>query len=325
MKTRTHHLLSQAAELYSFDEKTVRLISSTKYSPNDIYSFKKDNNEYILRIATHKEDHLFKTIGEMEWLAFLHSRKIPVSMPLSMKNGQLAAPVQTEEKHHVICAFEKAEGLHCDKKDPSTWNNDVIEDWGFVMGSMHRETKDFRLSDERYMRGIFDGKDIDGSDTLDISWAKVPAVYKLAKELTARLLSMPRNRDTFGLIHNDLHQNNFLVKDNKVHIFDFDDSLYGYFALDMGIALHHAMHNAAGKRQSDGERIVAQFMRGYSRANKLDEQSLRSILPFMKYRQLCNFAWCYPDNVLKDEEYNILNGFSVRGCKLHEDMFVDFV
>ena len=322
MQTRTNQLIPRAAELYPFDVSTVSLISSTKDSPNDIYSFVKDGGEYILRIATHKKDYLFKTIGEMEWLAFLHARGIPVSMPLPMKDGRLAAPFQSAGKYHVVCAFEKAEGSHCDPDDPSTWNNSVIEDWGFVMGSMHRETKDFHVSDERYMRGIFDGGDIDGSDTLDISWAKVPAIYKFAKELIAKLLSLPRNRDTFGLIHNDLHQNNFLVRDNKIYVFDFDDSLYGYFALDIGIALHHALHNAVENSQPDAERIVSQFMRGYKKANKLDEQALKSILSFMQYRQLCNFGWGYPDNVAEDDEYNTLNGFSVRGCKINEEIFL---
>ena len=106
---------------------------------------------------------------------------------------------------------------------------------------------------------------------------------------------------------------------NKVYAFDFDDSIYGYFSLDLGIALHHALHNAADK--ADAERIILQFMKGYKRANTLDGQALRSILPFMKYRQLCNFAWNYPDNVAEDEQDNILKGFVMRGCKLSEDIF----
>ena len=88
----------------------------------------------------------------------------------------------------------------------------------------------------------------------------------------------------------------------------------------MLIALHHALHNATDK--SDAERIILQFMQGYKRANKLDEQALKSILPFMKYRQLCNFAWCYPDNVSEDEQDNILNGFTFKGCQLTEDIFI---
>jgi len=322
-QTRTNHLISQAAELYPFNASTIRLISSTKYSPNDIYSFIKNNKEYILRISTHNENYLFKTIGEMEWLAFLHERGIPVSMPLPMKNGQLVKSLisNTENQYHSVCAFEKAEGEHCDKDYPDTWNNHVIENWGYVIGSIHRETKDFQVSDPRFMRGIFDGNDIDGSDVFEKAFAQIPAINKLWNNLISQLLSLPRTRDTWGLIHNDLHQNNFLVKNNKVHVFDFDDSIYGYFALDIGIALHHALHNAVDKQNA--ERIILNFMQGYKKANKLDEQTLKSILSFMKYRQLCNFGWGYPDNVTEDEQEIILNGFVMRDCLITEDIFLE--
>ena len=320
MQTRTNHLLPQVAALYPFDVGTIRLISSGIYSPNDIYSFIKNRKEYILRIATHDKNNLYKTTGEMEWLAFLHGRGIPVSMPLPMNNGRLVESLITDSKYHAVCAFEKAEGEHCEKDDPNTWNRYVIEDWGYVIGSMHRETKDFRLSDSRFMRGVFDGGDIDGTDVLEKAFAQIPAIEKFANSLISQLLTLPRTKETWGLIHNDLHQNNFFVKDNKVYAFDFDDSIYGYFALDIGIALHHALHNADDK--ADAERIISQFMRGYKRANQLNEQTLKSILPFIKYRQLCNFAWSYPDNVNEDEQENILNGLVMRDCLITDDIFM---
>jgi len=321
MRTRTAHLISQAAELYPFDVDTVRLINSDKYSPNDIYSFTKNKKKYILRIATHDKENIFKTAGEMEWLKFLNEQNIPVSMPLPMNDGRMVKSlVSNDGKYHAVCAFEKAKGKHCNKNDPNTWNPYVIEDWGFVMGSMHRETKEFQISDPRYMRGIFDGGDIDGTDVLERTFAKIPEIQKFANDLISQLLSLPRTKSTWGLIHNDMHQNNFLVKNNKVHVFDFDDSIYGYFALDIGIALQHALHNATG--QQDAERIIILFMQGYKKANKLDDQALKSILSFMKYRQLCNFAWCYPDNAGKNEQDHILNGLTTNGFLLEENIFI---
>ena len=322
MQTRTNYIISQVAALYPFDANTITLINSDKYSPNDIYSFTKSGKEYILRIATHINSHLYKTIGEMEWLAFLHERGIPVSMPLPMKDGRLVESLMSNhgDKHHAVCAFKKAEGIHCDKDDPTTWNRHVIENWGYVMGSMHRETKEFQVSDPRFMRNEFDGGDIDGTNVLQKTFAQMPAIEKFANSLIPQLLTLPRTRDTWGLIHNDLHQANFLVKDNKVYAFDFDDSIYGYFALDIGITLHHALHNATGR--ADAEKIILQFMQGYKKANHLDDQALKSILPFMKYRQLCNLTWNYPDSATEDEQYNLLNGFVMKDCKLTEDIFM---
>ena len=320
MQTRTHHLLKQAAALYPFDMGTVRLIRSSNQSPNDIYDFTKDGKRYILRIATHTESHTHKTVGEMEWLAFLHVRGVPVSMPLPMRDGRMVALLVSAELYHDVCAFEKAEGVHIDRNDPRRWNPEIAEDWGYTMGRMHRETKAFR--DIRDARGVFDGSD-GPNDSLE----RVPEIQAYARALVARLLALPCTPDTYGLIHCDFHQNNFFVHNNKVHVFDFDDSMYGYFALDIGIALHHALiwglpHDAVEKRQAEAERVVARFMEGYRRANVLDAQACGSILWFMRYRQLCNFGWEYrEDNPMVEEQRNLLEGFEVEGCRLTEGVF----
>ena len=323
MKTRTDHLIPQAAALYPFDAGTLHLIHSKASSPNDIYAFSKGHKAYILRISTHDRDHTPQTIGEMEWLAFLCKRKVPVSMPLPMEDGRLVALLTSGGHYHDVCAFEKAQGTHCDKGDPNRWNTDIMEDWGYTIGRMHRETKDFTLTDERYRRGVFDG-----SEGLHESLSDVPAILEFAQGLVSRLVSMPRTKDTFGLIHNDFHQNNFFVNQNKVHVFDFDDSLYGYFALDIGIALHHAVRWGVSdlhvyERQAEGEKIVSHFMKGYKKANTLDDLSLRSIAQFMRYRQLCDFGWEYsPDHPMLEEQQNLLSGHTAHGCYIGEGMFV---
>lgn len=322
IKTRTHHLIAQAADRYPFDTSTVTLIHSTIYSPNDIYAFTKDNKPYILRIATHQKNHTPQTAGEMEWLTYLHKHGIPVSMPLPMQDGQLVALLVSGDTYHDICAFEKAEGSHCNHNDPNTWNTEVIKDYGYTMGRMHCVTKDFTFSDERYARAVFDG-----SDALQESLSQAPAVRDLAETLVSQLLALPRTRDTFGLIHSDFHQNNFFVHNKKVQVFDFDDSVFGYFALDLGITLHHIISWSAPDeieaRQSEAERIITCFMEGYRRANTLDETTLRSIPLWMRFRQLCNFGWEYrADNTMPEEQYNLLHGYTVSGCRVDPALFM---
>jgi len=319
---RTRRLIPQIANLYPFDAKTLELINSDIYSPNDTYSFAKNGKEFILRVATHDEDHNSLTAAEMEWLAFLHGRGIPVSLPLPTENGKFVETIEARNKFHAVCAFEKVEGEHCEKENPRLWNDEIIEDYGFTMGKMHAETKNFIPSDEKIKRPSFDA-----SEAFCDSIKELPEILALAESLTKQLLSLPRNAETFGLIHNDFHLNNFFVKGNKVRVFDFDDSLYGYFALDIGIALHHAItwnpRIEAEKAQAEAEKLIRIFMKGYNKANALGEQALRSIPSFMKYRQLCNFGWCYPHNVSPDERDNLLNGLTMQGCRITEDIFIN--
>ena len=116
----------------------------------------------------------------------MYGRGIPVSMPLPMLNGRLVESIALDNKYHTVCAFEKAEGEHCEKDNPNTWNRHVIEDWGYVLGGIHRETKDFQVSDPRFMHIEFDGRDIDGTDVLEKTFAKIPPIEKYANTLIHR-------------------------------------------------------------------------------------------------------------------------------------------
>jgi len=322
MNSRTGHLIKTAAGLYGFGVNSVKLINSDVYSPNDIYLFDLNDAEYILRIATHDADYFNQTAAEMEWLGFLHGRGISVSLPLPMRDGGLVNSIKYGDKYHAVCAFEKADGEECEKSDPNTWNDDVIYDYGLTMGRMHAATKDFKPSENRFTRKTFDG-----SDAFD-NYDKLPQeIKKFADEFVPYLLSLPRTRETFGLIHNDFHLNNFFVDDNKVRVFDFDDSLYGYFALDLGIALHHAIgwnpRARPEKSQAEADKLINIFMRGYNSANALDDQTLKTIPLFMRYMQLCIFGWDYPEKNEPDAEYNLVNGLTMQGCRIDEKNFID--
>lgn len=146
--------------------------------------------------------------------------------------------------------------------------------------------------------------------------------------LVQRLLALPRHQDNYGLIHSDFHQGNFFVDKGRVRVFDFDDSLYGYFALDMGIALHHALRWTEPlpqpERQGAVEIIVRSFMRGYKRANALPPDDLLTVREFIRFRQLCNFGWAYaPDShEMPEEQHNLMNQALVTGCRVEDEWFL---
>lgn len=321
-KTRTDHLLAEVARLYPFEESTVALIRSSIFSPNDVYSFSRDGQAYILRIATHEEDHTNLTAAEMDWLAHLHREGVPVSMPLPMRDGGLVITLRSGASYHAVCAFEKAEGALCDRDDPASWNETVCASWGEALGRMHRATKSYRPSNPQYTRPVFDG-----GEALHPSLAHVPAIDRIARALVSFLLAQPQGRDTYGLIHNDFHQTNFFVQDGRVHVFDFDDSMYGYFALDIGVSLYFALRwglpDAQAKRQAAAERTIACFLEGYLAQNHLDAQARKAIMPGMLYRQLSDFGWVFDpaENPLPDEQHNLLQGIIVPGVRLTDTLF----
>jgi Ser/Thr protein kinase RdoA (MazF antagonist) len=124
-----------------------------------------------------------------------------------------------------------------------------------------------------------------------------------------------------------MHQWNFLIDGDKINVFDFDDSLYGWFALDIGLALYHALwwgrKDDAGNDFTDN--IIQNFLKGYLSANSLSDYWLKKIPMFMKFRQICKFSWFFdPDNIdehQKERIYNIENDILFTDCKIKPSLF----
>jgi Ser/Thr protein kinase RdoA (MazF antagonist) len=138
------------------------------------------------------------------------------------------------------------------------------------------------------------------------------------------MMTLPKDEDYYGLIHNDMHQWNFLLDGDKINVFDFDDSLYGWFALDIGIALYHGLW--WGRKDDAGNdftrSIIENFLKGYQSANHLNDFWIGKIPLFMKFRQICKFSWFFdPENIdghQKERIRNIENGILFTDCEMIE-------
>jgi len=310
----TDNLLDFAAENYNFDKSTLHFISE---STNQIYMFRKDNKGYILRFSQRPAEHIHQIRAEMDWLYYLSKNKIGVSLPLKAGNGELAVSTQDDGENYIITSFKMVSGTFWDKNDLNRWNEKIFFNWGKVMGDMHRLTKEYKPANENDTREIFGGRFALADSVKSCSF-----VNKIAEELIGEMMSLPKDNDSYGLIHNDMHPWNFYIDGDKINVFDFDDSLYGWFALDIGIALYHGLwwgrKNDAGNDFTN--KIIENFIKGYLSANQLSDFWLSKIPMFMKFRQICKFSWFYDfenaDEHQKERIYNIENDILFTGCKL---------
>jgi len=307
-------LLDFAAENYCFDKSTLHFISE---STNQIYMFSKDNKGYILRFSQRPAENIRHIRAEMDWLYYLSKNNINVSLPLAANNGELAVSARDGGENYIVTSFEMVGGTFWDKNDPDRWNEKIFYNWGKAMGDMHRLTKDYRPANENDTRDIFDGR-----FALADAVKSCPTVNKIIEELIDEMMALPKDSDSYGLIHNDMHPWNFYIDGDQINVFDFDDSLYGWFALDIGIALYHGLWwgrgNDAGNDFTDA--IIEHFLKGYLSANDLSGFWLSKIPMFMKFRQICKFSWFYgPENAdehQRERIYNIENDILFTGCDL---------
>jgi len=316
-------ILKYAAEAYGFKEETIRFISE---STNKIYSFERENKQYILRITQKPIESIAYTKAEIEWLYYLAQKGVSVSLPLHTLQNELVTSMIGEDGHnYIISAYKKAEGVFWKKGDPVLWNTDVFYSWGSVMGEIHKLSKEFIPSDPKCKRDEFQG-----NFALDDNYKLHPDVKQKADEIIHEIMQLPRDENSYGLIHNDFHPWNFYIDGKSIRVFDFDDCLYAWFAMDIGIALYHGLWwgrpSKAEAAQEFSKVFIKSFLKGYTANNHLDSFWFTKIPLFMRYRQLCKFSWFFNPNDIDEEQkkriYNIKNGILFDNCNPDPSYFI---
>jgi len=209
-----------------------------------------------------------------------------------------------------------AGGQFWDHNDPDKWNNKIFFNWGKLMGDMHRLTKDYKRSNKYNILDIFT-RNYEGWGSYFDCLKENPEVFKIIQDLLDEFMTFPRDRDSYGLIHNDMHPWNFHIDGDKITLFDFNDNIYGWFVMDIGIAFYHGLDwsrkDDAGHDYTNA--IIENFLKGYLSANHLNDFWLSKIPMFMKYRQIClNLGNITEDP--KEWQYKIENDILYDGVEL---------
>ena len=126
---------------------------------------------------------------------------------------------------------------------------------------------------------------------------RLPLVYSRIQSLREEVGSLPKDRDSYGLIHADFNDGNFTVDyDNgDITAFDFDDCCYFWFMYELASAweggIGRIMSAGLNKRRSFMDRYFDQVMLGYQRKNSLDEQWLDRLPLFLRLVQAEEFLY----------------------------------
>jgi Ser/Thr protein kinase RdoA (MazF antagonist) len=280
-------LLEFAAINYDFDISTLEHIPRNGGKiENKIYSFYKSNKKYIVKFdppSVAYNNQLRETRAAMDFNYYLAENNINVSIPLKAANGELVISTQDDGKDYIITAFNWLHG--------ETWSFDgsnakMCYNLGKVMGNIHRLAKDYKpLNEYDVLKNSFNYLSEDSFfDDLKI----YPTVYKIAQELFGEITALPKDRDSFGIIHCDMHQGNFHTDGNEINVFDFGDSMYGWFGLDIATSLCFALWwGRGGYKVNDFVNvIIGNFLKGYLSAHQLSDFWLLKIPMFMKYNHL---------------------------------------
>ncbi|WP_213582171.1 phosphotransferase enzyme family protein [Paenibacillus sp. J2TS4] len=270
--------------------KTLMFISN---SSNEVYRFTRNDRPYILRLSEKPLEHADRIKAEVDWVHFLAENGVRASLPIQTTDHQWTAVYKEKDTSYIATAFHMASGRFFDKNNPQLWGPDIFGKWGEVMGRMHQLTQSYGSSDQLVNRDAWITLSIENPY---LQQGHYQILLEKLRALEQTIIALPKDVHSYGLIHNDFHPYNFHIDGGDITVFDFDDSIYGWFALDIGIAAAHAVWWGSPKedRKSKNEfaqRFLNEFLKGYFKNNHLDEYWIRKIPMFMDYRNICSFFW----------------------------------
>lgn len=324
----TSEILSKAAVSFEFDVNTLQFISN---STNEVYRFTKNNESFILRLSEKPFAYAETIKAEVDWVSYLVQNGIRASLPIRTINNQLSAVYEENEKTYVATAFDMAPGRFFDKADPLLWGSSIFRQWGETMGRMHQLSKYYKPSKIVGKRDDWCRWNLENPY---LQQGKYNVLLEKLRTLENRIDSLPRDPNSYGLIHHDFHPYNFFINGDVITVFDFDDCIHGWFALDIAIAATHAVWWGAPKEDRKSKNEFAQkflndFLEGYFKHNHLGHDWIQQIPMFMEYRNICSFFWWLhswdgDENKLNDSQKNAIaravhlieNGHSFDGCEI---------
>lgn len=251
-----------------------------------IYEFQKGGQEGVLRITHTLRRSPDMIRGELDWIDFLHKGGAGVSRPIpTLANRWVGCLDDGSGGYFLTAAFEKAVGTPHHSRE---WPPPLLWEYGVQVGRMHQLSLIYQPSDPAWRRPEWD--DPVHLDIADAIPAEEEGIREVFWENITQLRQLPKDKRSYGLIHQDPHQGNFFVdQEGKITFFDFDDSSYSWLVEDIALAIFYA---ALGQEDPEGftAEFLGGFLPGYFSAYQLDPSWFEHIPLFLKRREIDLYA-----------------------------------
>lgn len=275
-------VLKEAANRYNIPFSDIKPIGGFE---SFVYEFRQNDKDYIMRVSHSSHRSLNMIKGELDWVNFLYDNDVSVARAVKSKNNGYAEKIDAKDSYFVVVVFEKAKGRHVSKND---FSEVLFKQWGQEIGKMHSVTKGYHPYPASIKRPTWDTEYLEFIKYIPESKQKV---IEKAQSKYSYVRGLPKDNDSYGLIHTDAHQGNFFIDNDKITFFDFDDSSYNWFASDVAIPLFYTLDPKHGKDNAEFARnFMSSFLEGYYKENNLGDEWIKEIPTFLKMREMTLYS-----------------------------------
>ncbi|MDP5274275.1 phosphotransferase enzyme family protein [Chengkuizengella axinellae] len=303
-------ILDKLSMLYHIPITNIKKIGGFE---NTVYELNDKKRDFIIRLTDSSHRSMEMICAELDWINYLHNHGVSIARSVAFTNGKLVEIIKNADKILYVTTFEKAEGGHLTEKE---WNFDVVQKLGQTLGKMHYLSKHYQPTQQVQRPQWYDSEYI--QETIETLQESEEVLLNF-KEVLDQLKELPRDKDSFGLIHADLHYGNFFINKNEIKVFDFDDSVYKWFIYDIAIILFYSVWLPwiEKDKESIAKEFLEHFLYGYEQENHLDLFWFKNLNLFLKYKEIEFYT------LLKEIEEDDLYGWEKEFMKNRKSLIED--
>ncbi|MCJ8277754.1 MAG: phosphotransferase, partial [Bdellovibrionales bacterium] len=181
--------------------------------------------------------------------------------------------------------FEAARGKVIDQFEDYT--PDLMKSWGTVIGQLHKSIKNIETPRRLQWH------EEPGVHLAEKSLSDSDPYTKIYNQIKGFLTQLEKPEESFGLIHADVHNGNFLVdQNNKITVFDFDDSVYHWLVYDLAVVkiAMKTVYQREGWPDNRSE-LWTHFLEAYKETYPISNIWERRIEIFCYWREVLLYFW----------------------------------
>lgn len=286
-------LPKEVVRFWGGDPETVRVLAAAK---NALFTFRAGERDLVLKLSDVEQRAVASVAAEAHFVEHLARAGVAVCAPVRSSGGQYAERVDLPRRgSFAALVVEKAEGVPVDAGEIETWPASLVEHWGEIAGEMHAAAKTFVPAPGENVHLMISletlafAQRILGTKDAELLGALAAVVRKLA--------DLPRDRDSFGMVHGDLTSANVFRSGDRLTIFDFESASWCWYVYDLASPVYAALVFGGALREEAGYDAAAQFFRsfatGYVRRNVLPAALVARLPDFLSFLALLNVVLFY--------------------------------
>lgn len=294
-------ILSRAGDLFAFDAVKTSRFASFEGCANLVYESRRQGKPVILRVSYRPDRNDDLICAELDYVRYLAENGVRVAVPIPSVNGRdVETLVINDEPLRLVC-FTKGVGMRVPDNGYRYREDAPIEEyfqnWGAMLGKMHALSRSYEPKTAQKRRPDWFTLHAADLDLDKLVPAGLNKVYDNIKSLLDEIASLPRDKDSFGLIHGDFNDGNFTVdyQNGDMTVFDFDDSCYFWFIYELASAWEggtgRTMFADLKARWNFMDHYMGQVLEGYSSENVLSDAWLYKLPLFIQLIQVEEFLY----------------------------------